>query len=321
MKYYTFKKMLAMILAVTMVLSSSLIAVAEGNVEFENNEDYSEDVNKDSSRFDEYVAFIDNFEGAEIGESEEEVIQEEEAAEICEELIDDSDVIEEIDEAIFDESDDGVSISGNYLLVTSDAGVTIINNDTNEYTTVAINEEGNVDVEMVELNQNSDMIKNSTTVEILEEDDVEGQGWKSVVKETYKNKYWYQNSDTGKYVRIGCDARYKINYNSLSNSKADSVRTYRTKVKATKDKWKAFKNACAKAGVSGNAVIAALVASFGAAPETFGASLLIGVVVGLAAGITWNEGEKIVSNYKGTKNAYKKVQSTYKIIKKYGTKY
>lgn len=316
--------MVAIIIATTMVCSSSLVIYANTDVEGNHNinEGFSDVISEDnSSRFEEYVDFIGDIEGAEIGESEEEIFETEEAEEICEVLIDDSDSVEEIDEAVFEEADEDDSVSENYLLLTSDDGVTILNSDTNEYTSVAINEDSNVEVEMVELNQNNDLIKNRATVEILEDDIIEGQGWKSVVKETYKNKYWYQNSDTGKYVRIGCDARYKINYNSLSNSKADNVKTYRTKVKATKDKWAAYKSACANAGLSGTAVAVALVAAFGAAPETFGASLLIGTVIGLAAGVTWNEAEKIVTNYKGTKNAYKKAQSTYTIIKKYGTKY
>lgn len=319
---FMFKKMIAILIATTMVFSSS-VAIYANNVkdnDCEINEGSSEDITS-SSRFEKYVAFIENFEGAEIDESEKEIVQEDEASEYCEELIDESDTTEEIDEEVFEETDEEETTPGKYILLTTDNGITVINNDTNEYTSVAINKDGNVDVEMVELNQNNDLIRNTTTVDILEDDVIEGQGWKSVVKETYKNKYWYQNSDTGKYVRIGCDARYKINYNSLSNSKADNVRTYRAKVKATKTKWAAYKSACNKAGLSGTAVVAALVAAFGAAPETFGTSLLVGTVVGLAAGVTWNEGEKIVKNFKGTKKAYKKVKSTYTTIKKYGAKY
>lgn len=222
--------------------------------------------------------------------------------------------------------DPSTSNRSKIVVASMEGKVFVVNTTTKEYTAIAMNNNKAV-IEKAERTSDAHFIKN--TLEVEEKitsspnraKSTTEKGWKSVVKETYKNKFWYQNSSSGEYVRVGCKAKYKINYNKLSSSKVDNVRSYRGKVRATKNAWNNFCSSCIKFGVSAPVVVAAFVAALLAGPETVGVSILAGVLLGIATGITWGEAVAAAENYMTAKKSYAKVKTYYAKVKTYGTKY
>lgn len=144
-----------------------------------------------------------------------------------------------------------------------------------------------------------------------------------------ENVYWYKEEASKKtdYVKIGCKAKYKINYTKLAKSnpsRAKKVDKYMSCI----DKQISKLNACCKnLGYSSVSALAGAIGSIGTAgaiAAVVSAEALAGIIAAIAIAGASGFGINVsaaVDNLLASKENYDKAANLYLDIRKYGSKY
>lgn len=220
---------------------------------------------------------------------------------------------------IAQEEENGVTWT---VIKNSDSSVSAINEATKEITNVFYDkEEGLLFIEKFVKN-GSNYIEETASIEIqdvLNIDSIQGQAisYGSKVKETYKNKYWYQvgHDGTKDYLKIGCVATYRLRTDTMSASRYDSCKDYKTGVKNCRDYYNKYKSAVSDAGLSVELVTAIIVANI-LSPV----GIIVDVVIAAVGSASIPLIVRAVDAYMSATDAYDDAKTSYEEIKVWGTK-
>lgn len=139
----------------------------------------------------------------------------------------------------------------------------------------------------------------------------------SKVKETYKNKYWYQMGSEGSkdYLKIGCVATYRLRTDNMSTARYDSCKDYKSSVKSCRDNMTRYNSAVKEFGWAADAVAAVIVANI-----LFPITTIATILIGIFGSATASAVSKMVGYYVEAKSSYEDAVDLYATIKVWGTK-
>ncbi len=147
--------------------------------------------------------------------------------------------------------------------------------------------------------------------------------WSKAVKETYQNKYWYKTSKNTKthWMRIGCDAKYQINLDKLSNYGADLANSYKKAIKSIINKVSISNNILQPLGCAGILIVLTVITGGLISGLTIPAIAAELASMPLLSGFSASSITAAVTSMYDAWAKYKEMQGIYKELRTYGKKY
>lgn len=135
------------------------------------------------------------------------------------------------------------------------------------------------------------------------------------------SKYYYcygYDAKDNKYMKIGCDASYRINYYNLNTQKKDKCKSYAKHVDSCRTNYETMVRNNNYNGISTAAFIALVVANI-ACPVSWICDIIV-VALGISGDIVWDTCITSINCCKTYIDDGDKLKSEYKVIREYGQK-